>query len=90
MEREIIKKIKTKNYSCFLTSYDNKFTIEYSDKSKTKHELTMMQTTDYESLKKAEFNFNLLVDSILSRDFENVKEYILYIQNAKHTNKKPL
>ena len=88
MERQILRKFKTKNFSCYLTEYDNKFTIEYKDKRKVLNKFTLMQVTDYSNFIKAEFNFNLLVDSIILLDIEHIKKYMLYMQNDyKETTK---
>ena len=81
MDRNILKKIKTKNFSLYLTEYNNKFTIEYKDKRKVLDKYDILQVTEYDYFIKAEFNFNLLADSIILLDAMYIKEYILYMQN---------
>jgi hypothetical protein len=86
MDRQILKKFKTKKFSCYLTEYDNKFTIEYKDKRKVLNKFDILQVTEYENFVKAEFNFNLLVDSIILLDIEHIKKYMLYMQNDYKQN----
>ena len=85
--RKIHKKLKTKNFVVFLTEENNEFCVEYTDKRKILVDSYILQVEKYSSMKKAEFNFQLIADSIIVNDSQYIKEYILYIQNAKYSNK---
>ena len=84
MEKIIHKSFKTKNFSVYLTEYNKKFIVEYTDKRRIDEKyknLDILQCTNYDYLNKAEFNFNLIVNSIILLDIQYVKEYMLYMQN---------